>query len=241
MALSLAGFIALCVLAMTSASSQVWTEQRESAGNGTSSVRAKSYMERVLRSSQDVGYWSAGSTTEPAALLLWADDDGASQAEAMGDHRIQQCELMLIRHDPETKQIKLYRGRQWDLLSSVEQLLGLDLVSTSAFNTRATADAFAQQTWVQEHLLAGGPGEEVINVQVNVDRSMDNPIVHFRYEVLRAGRIQTIFAIVSLRVPGAEDDWSTDILEKSLEPTDPLGGGGGGGDGGLDFSLDLFP
>jgi len=216
LALCLTGFIALCVLSMTMASSQIWAHQQESAGAGTSGARAKSYVERVLRSAQDVGYWSEGSDEEPAALFLWAHDKGTRQPEATRDHQVQQCELMLIRHDPVGGKIKLYRSREYSLLSPAERLLAEQLMTTTQFNSRLTADTFAALPWVQEHDLVGSGGETVQNVTWNVDRTGDNPIVRLRFDVVRAGVTQTVNATVSLRVRDAEDDWSKTILELGL-------------------------
>lgn len=216
LAMCLAGFIGLCVLSMTAASSQIWSQQEESSGIGTTGVRTRAYLERVLRSAQDVGYWAEGSESEPAAMLLWAHDDGTRQPDAYRDHQLQQCELLLVRHDPEAGQIKLYRSKDYALLTPAEQLLAKLLMTSSAFNTRAAADAFAASAWVEEHTLAGNVGETVENVSLNVDRTGENPIVWLRFDLVRGGLSQTVNVTVSLRVRDKKDDWTRTILQLGL-------------------------
>jgi Tfp pilus assembly protein PilE len=240
LALLLTGFIAVCVLSMTSASSQLWRHQQEAAGTSTTGVRAQSYLERILRSAKDVGYWSAGSDSEPAALLLWAHDQGSQELDATRDHQIQTCELVLIRHDPAAGKIKMYRAADWSTLSLTDQLLALELVTPTAFGSRLTADTFATLPWVREQVLAGVSGEEVSNAVWEVDRTGDNPVVRMRFDVSSNGYVQTINVTVSLRIRNADDDWSEAILELGLVEED-TGDSGDGGDGDLDFSLDLFP
>ncbi len=240
LALALTGIIGLCIYALTGASSQIWKQQQEGPQNLAGAGRTQSYVERVLRVSHDVGYWAPGSSTEPASLLLWAHDLGTQEPGATRDYQIQQLEMVLIRFDESTGKIKLYRAKNWDDISLVDQLVATALVSELTFGQRLTADTFAAAPWVDQYVIAGGGGQKVTKATWTVDRTTDNPIVRFRIEMGEGDRAQVTTGVVGLRMRSSDDDWTSELLK--LEPlTDDSGGDSGGDDGDIDFSLDLFP
>jgi hypothetical protein len=110
----------------------------------------------------------------------------------------------------------LYRPRSYGQLEPAEQAQAKLLMPNVQFNARASADAFAGLSWVEEHALAGGSGETVQNVNLDVDRTTENPIVRLRFEVVRAGLTQTVNVTVSLRVRDKKDDWTRTILQLGL-------------------------
>lgn len=213
MALCLAGVIALCVVSLLGASGQIWGQQQQGSSDTISGSRAQSYIERELREAHDVGYWWAGTADEPAVLLLWAHDLHTEVADARPDHRVQRSELLLIRHDPDAKQLTLLRPRPWSEMSASEQTEAAEIISSADLALKQTAEDLAASDWVETHVLSGGAGESVTGCWWNVDRSNDRPIVKFRLEIVRGGKPVTLSGIVSMRVRAAEDDWSRSTLE----------------------------
>lgn len=216
LALGLTGLIALCVLGLMGASGSIWKQQQQSSVGVTSGTRTLAYLERILRASQDVGYWAPGDPSEPATLLLWSHDLLSKVDESKRDHRIQWCELTLVRYDPATKKLKLYRPIEWSQMTLLQQTAASMTLDSSEFNSAAAAAAFAEQSWVESYVLAGGAaGEEVASVWLDVDRSFSNPLVRLRVQVSRGGQAYFVYGTVSLRVRSEEDDWTTQILKWS--------------------------
>lgn len=226
LALVVAGLIGVCVVGLVGASGTIWRQQQEAGVGVTSGARAQSYLERVVRSAQDVGYSSPGSASEAPAMLLWAHDLLSKDDPDLRDHQIQACELLLIRYDSDARQIKLYRPIQWTDMTSAQRDKARETVSTAAFAQLQTANDFATNDWVEQHVLAGAAaGEQVTAAWWQVDRSSMNPIIRLRFELLRDGRTRLVYGTVSLRVPSKDDDWATQILQKETtaapEPTPP--------------------
>lgn len=223
LALALAGLIGVCVVGLVGASSAIWRQQQEAGVGVTSGARAQSYLERVLRSAQDVGYSSPGGPTEAPAMLLWAHDLLSKDDPDLRDHQIQACELLLIRYESDARQIKLFRPIKWTDMTSAQREKAVEVVSRAAFSQLETANDFAANDWVEQHVLAGAAaGEQVTAAWWQVDRTSTNPIIRLRFELLRDGQTRLVYGTVSLRVPSQDDDWSTQILQKqSTAPSEP--------------------
>lgn len=247
MALAISGLILICILGVVGASSSAWKHQESSSLGVTSGARTQFYLERTLRGAQDIGYWASGESPNPASLLLWAHDTHAAGLISQYDHQKQLAELVLIRHDPVSKKLNVFRPIAWTEMSSAEQADASQTLAGADFNSKTAADAFAQKSWVQAYAIAGAASDEsVTSAWMNVDRSSNNPIASFRFDVSRSGRSHLVMGTVSVRTASSRDNWTKQVLKKAatlLEPDielelEPAGDSGSGDP--IEFTLELI-
>ena len=215
LALAVTGVIAVCLVSLLGASSQIWRQEHETVSRLIGGARVQSYLERMLRESHDFGYSASGEGVDPPAILLWSHDLRSRQSGESRDHQIQQCELLLIRYDPAAQKLIFHLPMDWTEMTSAQQAEAGALVEPAAFAEKATADAFLARDWVHAHVLAGASANEKVTAMwIEPDRTSTNPIVRFRIDLARDGASQTLYGIVRMRVPGQQDNWSSHVLEQ---------------------------
>ena len=185
--LSVSALLGICLVGLVSSAAIGWNVTGDGTAADSGGDRGAAYVEKALRSAQDVGYAAPGSASEAATLLLWAHDLYQQDGIIARDRTPQRAELLLFKYDPTSKSLNLYRPKRWLDMTASERAAAATTLTTSDLTLKATADAFAAWGAVQKFKLLGGAKTSVTAVSFWVENNSGRPIVAYEIELDRAG------------------------------------------------------